>query len=148
MLPSILGQPSALFSTPNYPPSGPNSVTPNPSIPQPIAANSPALSTSSKRKGSQAGEEGSAAKKRKGKAKAKEEGSGGDESDEDGKGEGKKKRNRMALSCKECKVSSIVLHLVQNRPVELTNRFVSKLSQRRKIKVSRLSSRRDARIVS
>lgn len=46
------------------------------------------------------------AKRKKGgsKGKGKDESS---EEDEDGEGEGRKaKRNRMALSCKECKVSS------------------------------------------
>jgi len=133
----MLGQPNALYNAPSYPPSGSDSVTPNPpQSQQPIAANSPALSTSSKRKGSQAGEEGTAAKKRKGKAKAKDDASGGDESDEDGKGEGKKKRNRMALSCKECKVSTSSTWLARFRPVELIESLVTELSQRRKIKVS------------
>jgi hypothetical protein len=73
------------------------------------SVNSPSLgSTSKRRQSTNQAEEGPTVKKRKGKGKEKEkekvEGSE-DESDEDGKG--RKKRNRMALSCKECKVSSL-----------------------------------------
>ncbi|GAA5911475.1 uncharacterized protein JCM6883_005771 [Sporobolomyces salmoneus] len=70
---------------------------------QPSANNSPAPSTSSKRKATQRDEEGGGpTKKKKGKGKGKEQDEGEDElSDEEGKG--RKKRNRMALSCKECK---------------------------------------------
>ncbi|GAA5878686.1 hypothetical protein JCM16303_002172, partial [Sporobolomyces ruberrimus] len=94
MLPSGL----AYDALPPAPPMGYVSTTQSPAI-QP-SINSPALSTSSKRKAATAEDDAASTKKRKQKGKDKVEPSD-DESEDDGKG--KKKRNRMALSCKECK---------------------------------------------
>lgn len=103
MLPSGL----AYDALPPAPPMGYVSTTQSPAI-QP-SINSPALSTSSKRKAATAEDDAASTKKRKQKGKDKVEPSD-DESEDDGKG--KKKRNRMALSCKECKVRDLLISFI------------------------------------
>ena len=103
MLPAGIGPNDLQIINPSVPLNGYS--TQSPATLQTSAVNSPALSSSSKRRKSMnQDEDGPATKKRKGKGKEKEKQEGSeDESDEEGKG--RKKRNRMALSCKECKVS-------------------------------------------
>ncbi|GAA5980707.1 hypothetical protein JCM5350_006359 [Sporobolomyces pararoseus] len=101
MLPAGIGPNDLQIVNPSVPLNGYS--TQSPATLQTSAVNSPALSSSSKRRKSiNQDEDGTATKKRKGKGKEKEKQAGSeDESDEEGKG--RKKRNRMALSCKECK---------------------------------------------